>query len=220
MRSPDVATAARIVISIAVAYLIIDRFNPIIIVLLIAIAIATDGIDGFLAIHEESKGKISVSTYIAALTGDQKARKTVGESKLRVAKIAPYGPRMDVAGDRVMEISLWIAFTYVHVIPLILTLLIIARHAIADALMGAKGTSSKMSSRFAQIVYKSNFSRAAINVLKFVTFSYLAFQYVWNYPAVIGYVLVAALFLFIMARGAAEIYESSISMAPQKIAAR
>lgn len=209
MRSPDMATAARIVLTVLIVFLIIWRVNPIAIAILIAVALLTDGIDGFLAIHEESKGKIGLGTYLSALRGDRHARELVGKSKSAIEKIAPYGPRMDVAGDRVMELSLWAVFTYVHIVPMILFLLIIIRHAVADAMMGSKGTSSRMSSRLGAIVYKSNTSRALINVLKFATFAYLAFQYVWNYNPLVGDVLIALLFLYIMARGIAEVYEST-----------
>ena len=190
----------------------IIRFNPIAIILILALAIFTDGIDGFLAISEESKGRISFSIYLRSLTGDRKAKELVSKSKANIARIAPYGPRMDVAGDRVMELCLWIAFVYVHLIPLILLLTIIIRHAVADSLMGLRGTSSKMNSRIGAMIYKSNTSRAGINVMKFVTFAYLALQYVWGYPAIIGYALVAILFVYIMARGFAEIYDTALSL--------
>ena len=118
---------------------------------------------------------------------------------------------MDIAGDRVAEYSMWVVFTYLHIIPLIILLLIIVRHSFADAMMGAKGTSSKMKSPFARAIYSSNTSRAVINALKFITFAYLILVYVNSYPILIGYVLVGALFTFIMLRGTAEIYESAKS---------
>ena len=52
--------------------------------------------------------------------------------------------------------------------------------------------------------------RAGINVVKVVTFSYLMLVYIANYPISIGYALIAILVLYIMARGAGQIYESII----------
>ena len=50
---------------------------------------------------------------------------------------------------------------------------------------------------------------AQIDVLKFITFSYFILAYVSRYPMVYAYVLMAALVVFIVARGAAEVYEST-----------
>ncbi|MEM3841495.1 MAG: hypothetical protein QXN59_02285, partial [Candidatus Micrarchaeaceae archaeon] len=148
--------------------------------------------------------------YVKGATfGNKKIREEIHKYKLSVSQTSRFGARIDIAGDRVAEYVLWILFTYLHIIPLAILLLVVVRHSYADAFMGAKGTSSKMRSRFANIVYKSNASRGAINILKFLTFGYLTFEYVDKYPAVIGYVLIIALFLFIMLRGAAEIYEST-----------
>ena len=51
-------------------------------------------------------------------------------------------------------------------------------------------------------------SRAAANILKFLTFGYLMLQYVAGYPAAIGQALIAILVIFSVVRGASEIYES------------
>ena len=113
-----------------------------------------------------------------------------------------------IAGDRVVEYSFWIVYTYVNVIPLFVLLIIVLRHSFVDALMGSKGTSSKMKTKFGNFMYASTIGRGGINVLKFLTFSYLAFVYIWNAPLIIGYILTAALVLYIMLRGLAEIMES------------
>ena len=208
MRAADAVTYFRVALVIVVVYLVIARINPILIALLIAFAMILDAADGYAAVWEGSRGKISLVQYVKASAGDSRYAKAVKEIKLKLAKTAKYGPRIDVAGDRVVEYALWIAYTYVMVIPLYVLLVIVIRHSFVDALMASKGTSSKMKTRFARAVYSSSIGRGGINVVKFAAFSYLAFVYVWGYPAVIGYVLVAALVAYILLRGAAEVYEA------------
>lgn len=217
MRSSDAATIARVGLAFAIVYLIIERIVPWFDVLLLTIAYLTDWVDGYLAVREESKGRVSFSLYIRAALGNAGAKAKISPIKAGISKHAPHGPRMDVAGDRVIEYAFWLAFIYVFfsaigmvagAIAIFLVLLVVTRHAFADALMGARGTSSKMQTRFAKIFYTSNASRGLINAVKFLAFAYLVLFYVLNYPAYIEYVLVALLFLIIMLRGAAEIYES------------
>jgi hypothetical protein len=74
--------------------------------------------------------------------------------------------------------------------------------------MGVKGTSAKMKTRFARIVYSSNIARGGVNVVKFLTFAYLALAFAYGYPIIIGYALTVILLVYILLRGSAEIYES------------
>jgi phosphatidylglycerophosphate synthase len=208
MRSADLTTFIRVAIVLAIAYLVLTHYNPFVSIALFAIALILDGVDGYLATFESSKGKITPSLYIKALMGNASAHKLVKEAKLKTAKLAPYGPRLDVVGDRIIEYILWILFAYVHVVPLFVIFIIVIRNCAADGLMGLKGTSSKMKSRFARIMYSSAPSRAAANILKFLTFSYLMLQYVAGYPVIVGQVLVAILVIFSVVRGASEIYEA------------
>jgi hypothetical protein len=76
--------------------------------------------------------------------------------------------------------------------------------------MGARGTSSEMKTKAAKLIYSSNISRALINVLKIITFSYLIVEYVDNYPQIFGYILISGLFIMILLRGAVEIYDSIV----------
>ncbi|MGC8622869.1 MAG: hypothetical protein ACP5SJ_01735 [Candidatus Micrarchaeia archaeon] len=214
MRSSDEATLVRVLLAFIVAYMVIAKMLPWVTVVLVAIAFASDGIDGYLAVKEESKGKIGFTLYMRAATGDVNAKERVKPIKENISKHFPYGPRIDVAGDRVMEYTFWLLFLYtffdkIGSIALFVVLLVVTRHAFADALMAAKGTSSKMKTRFAKAVYSSNTSRALINIVKFLAFAYLALFYALDYPAIIEYLLVAVLFAIIMLRGAAEIYEST-----------
>ena len=218
MRSSDAATLVRVGLVFVIVYLIIAKIAPWLNVLLIAIAFATDWIDGYLAVREESGGAVGLVLYLSAALGNKKARARIAPIKANISKHAPHGPRMDVAGDRVMEYAFWLAFIYVlfyamgtiaGAVAIFVVLLVVVRHAFADALMGARGTSSKMNTKFAKVFYTSNASRGAINVVKFLAFAYLVLFYALDYPAYIEYALVALLFLIIMLRGAAEIYEST-----------
>jgi phosphatidylglycerophosphate synthase len=209
MRAADAITVARIALIVPIVYSVLLKLNPVIPISLLAISIASDALDGFAALHSVSKGSVSFIEYMKYSFGDKSDAKRISELKSSVGKTAKFGPRMDVAGDRITEYSLWALFIYTHVVPLFVLLIIIMRHSIADALMGAKGTSSKMKTRFARLVYSSNLiGRAGVNVMKFVTFAYLMLVYVSGYPIMIGYALVAVLVLYILARGAAEIWES------------
>lgn len=211
MRSADATTLIRTALALLVVYLIIIRFYPIATILLIAIVMALDGLDGYFAVAEESKGGISLTQYLNAALGDKKAKEKVKKIKERIKEHASHGARMDIAGDRVVEYSLWIVFTYVHILPIYVLLIIVIRHSFVDALMASKGTSSRMKTGLGKALYSSNIARGGINVVKFVAFSYLVLMYVWNYPALIGYALTAILVLYILARGAAEVYESIYS---------
>jgi phosphatidylglycerophosphate synthase len=210
LRSADATTLFRVFLAILAIYLVIIKFNPFVIIILLAVAIILDAIDGFFALYEVSKGKIGFLTYLKHSLGDKKAKEHVAKYKAEISKIAPAGARIDVAGDRIIEFGFWMLFLYLHIVPLWIVIAVVIRHAFADALMGAKGTSMKAKTSIARRLYTSNLSRWGINVVKFVTFSYLVLVYVAGYPALIGTVLVYVLFAFIMLRGAAEIYEALI----------
>jgi phosphatidylglycerophosphate synthase len=208
MRSADLSTIIRIGVVLLVIYFIIIGVNPIISIILLAIAFLLDGVDGYLALSEISKGKVTLSMYINYALGEKKYSKIIKKFKEDTAKVAKYGPRFDVAADRIAEYSLWAVFTIVGIVPFFILIIIIIRHSIADAFLGSKGTSTKMKTGIAKKIYSSNISRGAINVLKFVAFSYFILVYVSHYPILPAYVLMAALVIFIVARGAAEVYES------------
>lgn len=208
MRSADATTIVRVLLIILVAYLVIYKFNPFVIAVLIAIAILLDAVDGFFALREASKGRITFVKYVSALRGNERAKAEIAVVKKTLKKKAKYGARMDVAGDRAVEYILWITFVYTGVVPIFVLFLVVIRHSFVDAVMAAKGTSSKMKTRFAKAVYSSNMGRGFVNVVKFITFAYLPFVYISGYPIIIGYVLVTVLVGYIMLRGAAELYES------------
>lgn len=208
MRSADATTYIRTAMAMLVVFLVIAKFYSAAIIFLIAVVMALDGLDGYMAVSEESKGKIGFFQYFSAALGNKALKEKVSSIKHSIKKHAPHGARMDVAGDRVVEYSFWIVFTYLHVLPIYVLLIIVTRHSFVDALMASKGTSSKMKTRIGKAMYSSNIARGGINVVKFLAFSYLVLMYTAGYPATIGYILVGILVAYILARGFAEVYES------------
>jgi len=202
------ATFARTAIVLFVLFLVVIKADPFISIALFALALVLDAVDGYLAINEASTGRIGISEYLKSALGDAKQRKAVKEAKLNSSKLAKYGPRLDIIADRITEYSFWMLFTYLHIVPFFVLVIIVIRHSFADGFMGMKGTSSKMKTRFARALYGSNASRALANILKFATFSYLILEYVSGYPAIVGNALVGILVVFIVLRGAAELYET------------
>ncbi|MDE1860554.1 MAG: CDP-alcohol phosphatidyltransferase family protein [Candidatus Micrarchaeota archaeon] len=209
MRGADAVTLFRSALAIGSAYLVLMKYNPWFIVLLIAVIIFLDAVDGFLAIRAESYGEVDFMSYAKSQMGDMKAKSLVQKFRKKASTNAKFGARMDVAGDRVVEYTYWVLFTYLGLVPLFVTFIVIIRHSFADAFMGAKGTSSHMRTRFADAVYSSKIGRFGINVVKFAAFSYLALVYILGYPLWVGYALTAILVAYILLRGAAEIWEAT-----------
>ncbi len=207
MRSADAITLVRTLMAVPAAYMVLAKFSPVWITVLIAAIMALDMFDGYAGLREASGGSLGFFEYISAVLGDRKAKDHVSKYKKFMVMSAAYGARIDIAGDRAVEYIFWIVYTVVGLVPLWVTFLIVLRHSFVDALMGAKGTSSEMKSRFARAVYASPAGRAVTPVLKFVTFSYLSFVYVLGYPLIYGQALVGLLVFFIMLRGYAEFLE-------------
>ena len=178
MRLADAVTLFRTFLVFVIAYMIFEKFSAVATVALIAIMFILDAIDG----------------KIAKL--DKKAKGT------------SYGPRLDVAGDRIIEYVFWIVFVVLNVIPLFVLFIILIRHSFVDAFMAAKGTSSKMKTKLAKTLYASDLFRGGINVVKVVVFCYLTLVYLAGWNIVVGYILTAILVLYILARGVSEIWES------------
>src|SRR5271157_4108918 len=95
MRNADIATAVRIAFIPLIIYSVLLRLNPVIPVALFIAALALDGVDGFLALNEESKGAIGIGTYFRYALGDEGAARLVKRYKPKIAKTAGYGPRID-----------------------------------------------------------------------------------------------------------------------------
>lgn len=209
MRSADAATLIRTLMVFLIVYLLLLKINPWFIIFLILIMYLLDGFDGYLAIREASNRTVSFAAYLrAALSNESKAKEKIAGFKRMAKKGAKFGPRIDIAGDRVIEYTFWITFTYLKLLPLFVIFIVIFRHSFVDALMASRGTSSKPKTRFAKVVYSSNIGRGGINVVKFLAFAYFTLVYVSNYPLWIGYILIVILLAYILLRGAAEAYDA------------
>src|SRR5271155_428072 len=138
MRSADQATILRIGIVMLILYLVIIKFNPIISILLLAFAFILDGVDGYLALRQQSKGKITASMYLNYSLGRKENAKAIKETKEGIEKTANYGPRFDIAADRITEYSFWALFTVLSIVPLFVLIIVIIRHSLADAFLGKK----------------------------------------------------------------------------------
>ncbi|BCS90622.1 MAG: hypothetical protein ARM1_0079 [Candidatus Micrarchaeota archaeon] len=207
MRSADIATVIRVVLVVAAAYLILYHLNGYILILLLALIFYLDNLDGYLAIRELDGSITPYKYYIKALN-DKELKNKIYKIKEKVAERYKYGGRIDIAGDRFVEYTLFILFTYLHILPLFVFLIVILRNSFTDALLASKGTSSKMKTKIAKILFKSNLSRLLSGLLKFILFAYLILVYEYNYNIIVGYVLVAAFLIFFLIRGLAEIIEA------------
>ncbi|MGC8710131.1 MAG: hypothetical protein ACP5RF_00745 [Candidatus Micrarchaeia archaeon] len=207
MRSADAATLIRTLMVFLVIYMLFIKINPAIIILTILVMYVLDGLDGFLAVRSESKGRVSFIKYLNGALGNAKAKEEISVYKHRLSSSSKFGARMDIAGDRVIEYTFWITFTYLRLIPLFVLFIVVFRHSFVDAFMASRGTSSKAKTKFARVVYSSNIGRGGINVIKFLAFAYFVLIFVSNYPLWIGYVLITVLVAYILLRGAAEVYD-------------
>ncbi|MEM0074348.1 MAG: CDP-alcohol phosphatidyltransferase family protein [Candidatus Micrarchaeaceae archaeon] len=200
MRSADAVTIFRVLLVFAIAYLIYLKFNAAALVLLILVAFLLDEVDGYLALG-------SKTNFIKYITIEAHGKHVYKEED--VAKLPKYGSALDIAGDRITEYTFWIAFAFLHVVPLFILFIVIIRNSLSDAFVStSKKTFHNMRTGFGKIAY-SHLARGAIGASKAVVFSYLTLVFVLGWPKVIGYVLVAYLITFFLLRGAAEIYEAT-----------
>jgi len=90
-----------------------------------------------------------------------------------------FGALFDVAADRIVELSLWVVFAHIGVIPVLIPLIYIARGIITDSIRASEAQSNQqtpyatMKTRIAKIVVAGRFMRAFYAVLKAVTFCVL-----------------------------------------------
>ena len=81
MRTADIITLARIALIVPIVYLVLLKVNPIIPITLLVISIVSDGLDGFAALHSQSKGRISLMDYLRYSLGDKANAKTIKNAK-------------------------------------------------------------------------------------------------------------------------------------------
>lgn len=87
-----------------------------------------------------------------------------------------FGALFDVAADRIVELSLWVVFAHIGLLPIWIPLLYIARGIITDSIRASEAQTNQqtpfasMQTRIARIVVAGRFVRAFYAVLKALTF--------------------------------------------------
>ena len=139
-----------------------------------------------------------------------------------------FGGVVDVAGDRIVENSLWISFAYLQLIPLWAPLIVISRSFITDGvrsfvLSKGKTTFAMMESWLGRQLVSSRWSRGLYGISKGVVFGLLILDYSlktqrfmflvkYNHILPVLDVLVYGLVIFVVAlcvvRGVLTIYDS------------
>src|SRR5208283_1437421 len=131
MNRADAITLFRTALVFVIVYMVLAKISEWVIIPTMAVMFGLDWVNGYIAKLDIRRGR----------------------------KPSWYGPRLDVAGDRITEYALWMLFAFLGIVPLIILLLVVVRHSFADALMGARGTSSKMKTKMAKVLYASDLHR-------------------------------------------------------------
>jgi len=109
----------------------------------------------------------------------------------RLNQATKFGSIFDIAGDRIIEIALWIVFAHLRLIPLWVPIVFLTRGILTDsirhsALSNGKtpfGKESMMKSRLTEFIVGSNFMRA-IGTVKIPAFILLTLSTI--YPHLLG----------------------------------
>ena len=139
-----------------------------------------------------------------------------------------FGGVVDVAGDRIVENSLWISFAYLQLVPLWAPLIVISRSFVTDgvrsfALTKGKGTFAMMHSSLGKALVASRWSRGLyaiskaaafglvviVHILDTSRFDFLTgFEYLVPVLAAIAKGTVIFVVAFCVIRGALTVYDS------------
>jgi phosphatidylglycerophosphate synthase len=125
-------------------------------------------------------------------------------------KETEYGKRLDVAGDRIAEYLYYFIFTVLGLIPIFIFPVIVVRNCIVDSFFYTKEKNfSTTKTKIAKSLSSSHFARGVYAALKMITFFYFGCIAVgFDLPIFVGYILLSAVVIFSLARGAADIYEA------------
>ncbi len=200
MRSADLATTLRIIMIFAAAYLLLVKPQYYAVaVFLIIVSFALDFVDGYLALGRKHN-------FFSYLSSEARGIKTY--TKKDTEKLPKYGSAFDIAGDRITEYVLWLAFTFTGIVPIFVIFVIVTRNALSDAFtLSMKKNFHAMHSKFGKIA-SSHISRGIYGTTKALMFVYLSLIYALNLPLDIGYALIGIVVTYSLLRGAAEIYEA------------
>jgi phosphatidylglycerophosphate synthase len=103
------------------------------------------------------------------------------------------GSVLDIAADRTYELSLWVTFAYLGLVPAVIPLIVLARTTLTDALRGvgvAEGTApfAQQRSRLARFLVASPWMRTGYSSAKVCSFCGLALAHAWlGFPADSGF---------------------------------
>jgi CDP-diacylglycerol--glycerol-3-phosphate 3-phosphatidyltransferase len=135
---------------------------------------------------------ITIASLIVLLLMD----KLDGFYARRYNQATKFGCVFDIAGDRIIEISFWMIFAHLKLIPVWVPVVIITRGIITDSLRGYAlskdktpfGKDSMLKSRLTEFIVGSNFMRAVANV-KIIAFIVLILATIYPQLAMIGLII-------------------------------
>ncbi len=201
MRSADMVSLLRLPLLAFLVYLVLIRFNPVVVVLVLFFLFISDAFDGYFA----TLGKHTLPDFLGYFWNEAMGRKKTKKFPKKMPKYAAY---LDIAIDRIIDYTLWGLFTLLGLLPLIVIVVVFIRNTISDFLVVRSGkTFAKMHSAFGRIA-SSHIIRGANSALKAINFAFLALVFIAGWPIAIAYVLTAITVALILLRGAAEIYEA------------
>lgn len=105
-----------------------------------------------------------------------------------------FGAVFDIAGDRIVETALWIAFAYLRAVPLWVPLLVVTRGSLVDAVRSlafaegksAFGPDTMMRSPLTRWLTAGRFMRGLYGYAKAAAFVFLTGYVGWQQPAAAG----------------------------------
>lgn len=136
-----------------------------------------------------------------------------------------FGAMFDIAGDRIVELSMWVVLAHVHLVPVWVPLVFVVRGTIVDAIRASQTTGRHespfdfMSTPWGQWLVGGRFMRAFYAVVKATTFCWLLllqplpvlapdlWQQVGEVATLIGRLLVLVAVLLCVVRGLPVIVE-------------
>jgi phosphatidylglycerophosphate synthase len=202
MRNADAVSILRIPLLLLLVYAISVRADAAASLVLLAILFVSDAADGYLTFDE----KLSMSDFVHYLFEEARLARKRERSRPKTPRYAAF---LDIGVDRLIEYALWLTFVLLSVTPWFVLAIVFLRNTIADALVLRKRKAfSEMHTGFGRIA-SSHVSRGAYAVLKAVNFAYLVLVATAGWPISAGYALTAAVVVFSLFRGAAEIYEAT-----------
>lgn len=136
-----------------------------------------------------------------------------------------FGAMFDIAGDRIVELSMWVVLAHVHLVPVWVPLVFVVRGTIVDAIRASQATGRRespfefMQTPWGQWLVAGRFMRALYAVVKATAFCWLLlmqplpalvpdlWQQYGGAGTLVGRVLVLAAVLLCVVRGLPVVVE-------------